>query len=299
MISIIICSANSEMLKEVKANISETIGVPYEVISFENSQGRRSICEVYNEGARLAKYEQLCFMHEDLEFKTINWGNEINRIFAGNPEIGIIGVAGGAYKSDVPSGWGVSCLSPATLYCNFMQSFKRSDGPTKHFHSNPGTDSLAEVVCVDGMWFCTLKKIALEYPFDEALLKGFHCYDIDFCINVHQHYKAAVTFNILLRHFSEGGYDKGWFEDTLKIHDKWKEKLPLTVVSLSENEKQALQKSSYKWILQMMINMNYSLSDLLSYLARCKREGKLSNKLYLKYVYYSVKYRKQKQVERD
>ena len=77
MISIIISSANSKQLEEVSQNVAQTIGVPYEIISFNNADGSMGICEVYNKGTAKAKYDLLCFMHEDLLFKTMDWGKVV------------------------------------------------------------------------------------------------------------------------------------------------------------------------------------------------------------------------------
>lgn len=73
MISIIICSKNKDLLKDVSANIELTIGVPYEIIAIENNKGEFGICKAYNDGASKAKYDIFCFMHEDISFETQNW----------------------------------------------------------------------------------------------------------------------------------------------------------------------------------------------------------------------------------
>ena len=40
MISIVIASVNETHLANVKTNIADTIGVPYEIIDFENHEGK-------------------------------------------------------------------------------------------------------------------------------------------------------------------------------------------------------------------------------------------------------------------
>jgi hypothetical protein len=94
MISVVIASANPGLLTNVITNIERTIGVDFEIISFENGNGERGICELYNIGAQRAKYDILCYMHEDLEIKTLDWGREVVRIFNQRQGVGVIGVAG-------------------------------------------------------------------------------------------------------------------------------------------------------------------------------------------------------------
>ncbi|SEM69296.1 hypothetical protein SAMN05216436_106223 [bacterium A37T11] len=58
------------------------------------------------------------------------------------------------------------------------------------------------VAVLDGVWLCTRKNIALKFPFDERSLKGFHCYDLDFSLNVGLNHDFIITYNVLLERFS-------------------------------------------------------------------------------------------------
>jgi hypothetical protein len=290
MISIIISSAQKHLLHEVSKNIEVTIGTPYELIAIDNSNGAMGICEVYNQGARRAKYDVLCFMHEDIDIKTINWGDVVLRIFRDDPLIGIVGAAGSAYKSLAPSGWATISQTPNTVYCNYFQGFKRTVREPVHFYSNPKDLDIADVVCVDGMWFCTLRQLALKYPFDERLLKGFHCYDIDYCLSIKTHYKVVVAIDILIAHFSEGGYNEAWFNDTLKIHDKWMSKLPISVDNYEPSVQAHLEKGAYKLLLQQLVAMDYPIKKIMFFLRKSWAEGRIRNKMYFKLMFYAIKF---------
>lgn len=123
MISIIIASVNKQLLNNIKQNIEETVGVPYEVIAFENTGGTKGICQIYNEGIAQAKYDIFCFMHEDLALKSFGWGEVIAGLFARHEKIGVVGIAGSTYKSIMPTGWG--CIgAPGSNRSNLIQSFK-------------------------------------------------------------------------------------------------------------------------------------------------------------------------------
>lgn len=259
MISIIISSANKERLQNVICNVKKTIGVPYQLLTFDNRKGQRSICEIYNKGAQQAKYELLCFMHEDIEIKTNNWGQAVNKAFGEHPLLGLIGVVGCSYKSLAPSGWIVEGgVDERVFYMNINQQYKYSDRPTAFYYRNSGNKRLARVACVDGVWFCTKKSYALEFPFDEQLLKGFHGYDIDFSLSINQKYEVAVTFEVLLEHFSEGSFDDAWMSSILKLHKKWSYFLPLDRHGFSKEEIYIIEKKAFRHLLNQLYERNYS-----------------------------------------
>ncbi|HEV7378700.1 MAG TPA: glycosyltransferase, partial [Dyadobacter sp.] len=205
MISVIICSVNLEDLQKVTINVAETIGVEHEIIVFDNRVAGRGICEVYNEGIAKAKYGILCFMHEDITLLTANWGKNVLDTFQQDQQIGVVGVAGGGYKALAPTGW--YCLefeNPHISFQNIIQGYKRTDIEDVHAFHNPYNERLSEVVCVDGVWFCARKEVTQMHGFDEKLLRGFHGYDLDFCLNIFGKHKIVVTYDVLMRHESEG-----------------------------------------------------------------------------------------------
>lgn len=290
MISIIISSAQKQLLDDASKNIEATVGIPYELIVIDNSKGKMGICEVYNRGVKMAKYDLLCFMHEDIDIKTLNWGNEVLKIFREDPLIGIVGVVGCAYKTFAPSGWAAENKKPNTIFSNYLQSFKRVKQSSVHYYNNPDKLERADVVCVDGMWFCTLKDIAIQHPFDQELLTGFHCYDLDYCLNVSQNYKVVVTYKILMEHYSEGGYSEGWLQDTFRLHKKWGYTLPRSTVDIPECVKKKLEKRSFKGMLEKMIELNHSLKEMIRFLRGYHRDGSLNTWSYLKLSYYAMKF---------
>jgi hypothetical protein len=284
MISIIICSASTEELKQVSQNIDLTIGVPYEIIGINNSDGKRGICEVYNEGKRKAKYDTLCFMHEDIEIKTENWGVNVLNIFTENKEIGVVGVAGGGYKALAPSGWYcVEYNSPDKSFQNVIQGFKLKSKPEVHAYHNPYLQKLSEVVCVDGMWFCARKNILNDKPFDEDMLKGFHGYDVDFCLSIFGKHKIVVTYDILMKHSSEGNFNKEWLNDLLKLHRKWNAHLPMTVTkSVSQEELYFTEKRALKNVIEQMLEWEYSFSEVQRMLFSLAKSRKMPLRLFFK-----------------
>src|SRR5690606_19663369 len=104
MISIIVSSHNLNYFKSFSQNVNDTIGIPFEIIQVWNP-GIIGICEAYNKGALNSKYEYLIFCHEDVFFESKEWGNKLITHFNSSSDIGVIGVAGGTYKSNFPSSW--------------------------------------------------------------------------------------------------------------------------------------------------------------------------------------------------
>ncbi len=64
-----------------------------------------NICEAYNRGAAKAKYDILCFVHDDVEFITPDWGKNILQHFADDPDTGVLGVGGSICKCRMASAW--------------------------------------------------------------------------------------------------------------------------------------------------------------------------------------------------
>lgn len=272
MISVIICSARAKDLELVSENIKETIGVPYEIIGYDNSAGEKGICEVYNKGTRRAKYDILCFMHEDVEFRSTDWGSKVASLFIDNPECGLIGIAGGGYKSLTPSGWyNYHLQENGGFHANLIQGFRHTGAPEEQAYKNPDEFALSRVACIDGCWMCTRKSVAQKYPFDETLLKGFHGYDLDFSLSVNQRFQVIVTYEILLHHFSEGNFNKEWADEVMKVHKKWAHVLPVNVAGLKENDLKRIERDAYLGFLQRSLDTGYSYMQLLSLIWTTRR----------------------------
>jgi len=261
MISIIISKYHPSLIENVTANIKNTIGVPFEIVIIENGKGEMGLCEVYNDGAQKAKYEILCFSHEDVEMQTMNWGSIVCDIFNKNKNLGLLGVAGSSYKPLSPSAWWYDNADPGLQMTNYIQSNK-----TRHkgelIYNNPFNENLSDVVCVDGLWFCTPRNIALSLKFDNSVFKGFHCYDIDYSLSVFQQYRVCVCFNILIRHYSEGNKNREWVYDTLKLTDKWGSVLPLHSTNFKGQSRRQEEMFAFYCFLKQMLDLDFSLRKI-------------------------------------
>lgn len=281
MISVIISSVNKTLLANVRQNIADTIGVPFEIIAIDNSKGERGLCAVYNDGASRAQYDVLCFMHEDISLKTQNWGQNVINLFKAEPGVGLIGVAGSSYKPLTPSAW-QGTGGRGTDYMNILQSFKQLPGEPQLFYSNRHDEKTTEVACVDGVWFCTTRQVLNKVKFDEDTFRSFHAYDVDFSMTVRQHYKVVVTYDVLLHHFSEGSFNVEWFLEMLKFHKKWSKQLPAQTEELTQAEKLLIEKKTFRTFIEYLVQAKRPMAEAYQILWRDNRYLKLFPSLFFK-----------------
>jgi hypothetical protein len=286
MLSIIIASVDKVQLQNISENIAATVGVPYEIIATENSGAKKGICQIYNEGIDKAKYDILCFIHEDIHIKTDGWGNTLISLFT-DTSLGLVGVAGAAYLPISPStGGGVNSNA---VYMNILQSFKFQDKETVHDYLNPRNEKLSEVAYVDGVWLCTTRKVASQFRFDEGTCKGFHGYDVDFSLAVGTKYKVAVTFEILINHFSEGNFDRTWMEDNIRVFNKWNSRLPLNIEKLTPSQSYQVEKLTFKRFIEQLLLFKFPVSFAFNTLWKNNTFLRYNMKLFLKLNFFTLK----------
>lgn len=274
------------MLQQVSDNVAATIGSPYEIIAMDNRQSGKGICRVYNEGVAKAQFNILCFIHEDILIDTNNWGRVLQELFT-DPNLGLVGVAGSSYRPLTPTNWGG--IGPDTVYKNIIQSYKFKNQEDVHYQINPKNEKLARVTCIDGVWMCTTKAVASEIKFDEETFTGFHLYDVDFSMAVAQKYNVAVTYEILIKHLSEGTYNRTWFEETLKFFYKWNKSLPFDVEELSQKQILRGERMVFNIFIDQLIQFNFPISTAYDVLWKNFRFFKLSKKLFFKLNFHIYK----------
>lgn len=251
MISVIICSKNNNEFESISANIFKTIGCEYELLFYDNSNESRSLPYVYNLLVKKAKYSCIIFLHEDVEFLSLNWGNTVYQILKSS-NIGLLGLSGSVYKSNYQGVWSASNSS------TYRISGQKS---TLEFSNEK---NYVNVAVIDGCFMATKKELILSYPFDNNLT-GFHCYDIDLSINIGQFYDVAVTKSICFRHHSDGIQNKDWLISSLYIHNKWANKLPKKVGMLVRLDEQTSDYISAQNIYKIMYEQQFSTFRILHY----------------------------------
>lgn len=244
MISAIICSREGVLRDRVSASIAASVGVPHEVVVVDNRDGRYGICEAYNRGAGQARYETLCFVHEDVVFHTTGWGEIVTAILQ-DPSVGLLGVGGSTYRSAGPAGWWF-CAAERMRFR--LIQYRRSRGRAVLEEVNPLGERLADVASLDGLWLCMRRHVWEEHSFDAASFPGFHGYDADISMQVLQKYRVCVTFDVLVEHLSEGKIDRPWLSAARSFSTKWRRQLPVSVLPLSRRELAGAEAYAY-WSL--------------------------------------------------
>jgi hypothetical protein len=200
------------------SHVKKTSGIKnIEIIPIEND-GSKSLTKVYNEILHKAKYDIICFSHDDIEFTTNNWGRKVIKCF-NKTNYGIIGFAG---TSKLISGkwWEV----PETSYKNVIH--KINGNLEKVFYSSPTYTDIIDTCILDGLCFF-VNKNKIKKNFDESF-DGFHFYDIDFTFNNYINGVRIGCFTkIDIIHKSLGNPNEEWEKNKRKFEEKYKEYLPI------------------------------------------------------------------------
>lgn len=261
MISIIVCSRHEAFDSILKNNIHNTIGVPFEIIHINNSQNNYSIFSAYNEGIKQSKYSYLCFIHEDIMFRTSRWGELICDAFKSDKSIGMIGVIGSSVIFDIFDGWW-----HGPLVGQLLQSTKETPNNNNFNICNDKRPVLSDAVVCDGVFLAFPKAIFNNISFDDQNFKGFHCYDSDISMQViTSGYKIKILNNMLIEHYSEGSVDLKFHNECCIFMNKWSSQLPISINEISKEELITLRLKYVKKILRLNYRINESI-----YLAESK-----------------------------
>lgn len=255
MISIIVCSKYSSLDKKFLSNVAETTGIPYEVIHIDNSDGQYSIFEAYNKGIAQSQFPYLCLVHEDVLFRTQDWGKRVITHLSDNTT-GIIGIAGSETASRVPFTWSFS-----GVYFRWIYNY----GKGKRVIYNPltVTEIKKQAVLLDGVFMCMHKNVTNKIRFDETLT-GFHGYDLDISLqSCFAGYTNYVVFDILIEHLSSGYKNIRYYKNLVQLYGKWEQKLPLHVgPPLTEKEVCDMESKKLKILVSKMAKRGFDYKEI-------------------------------------
>jgi len=249
MISVITCSIKPEICKRMLDSVSQTIGVEHETIVFDNRETKYGLCKAYNEAAKNAKGDYLCFAHEDIVIKTKGWGEKLTEFAEQSDKCGIIGVAGGrcAKRNFIDYG-GPDRLIKIYDPGNFGNNLDPETNLFYHY-SNPNNELFSKVVCLDGVFLFVKKSIWKNNKFDEETFKGFHFYDADFSFSISQKYQNYIYFGMDIYHFSSGNVEKTFCENMYLFQKKWKDRLPYCLPGYKISFMEELRRASQSFFL--------------------------------------------------
>lgn len=221
---------NQELTESAGLNEHELTIIPYE------NDGSMSLTATYNdlwECAESFKDAVFVFIHDDIHFKTKDWGKKLLALFNDNA-IDIIGVAGTdtlhlhgnwirnkTYDFNYPNVWG-----KVWHIKNGEEELSDYTSTIKH------CATLQPVVALDGIVLAFNPDTCEKF---NEYFDGFHFYDIAFCVeNALQGKRIAVTESIQILHESEGTTSDAWEQSRLKFTEKYRSHLPISVQSLTK-----------------------------------------------------------------
>lgn len=264
MLSIIICSRKPSPDLLLANNIKKTIGVEYELVFIDNSKNRLSIFSAYNEGIRQSKYPYLCFIHDDVNFITNDWGKKIIAHISGD-KIGLAGLAGGDAMLKIPYDYGALNRSMSIIHIDKSGVMpKEIVKMPKDFH-----EKSRSVVLLDGVLLCGKRSLFDEIKFDETI-GLFHGYDLDISMQSHMKgYTNLVMYDVIVQHFSKGRMDSEYFRTIKRVYEKWRSVLPVFERKISVKEIQnlleKLEKSIAKKLLKWLVRSRMPSNEIADY----------------------------------
>lgn len=266
MLSIIVCSKHKSLEAVFQKNIEETVGIRHELISIDNSEGKYSIFEAYNQGIALSRFPFLCFVHEDVKFHTENWGEKLVAHLS-DPGTGIVGVAGSDMITQVPAGWAVSGKK-----LNIIQSDKKKNKSSKIKIPHNFEGKSRDVILLDGVFLCMRKEMTEKINFNEHL-KGFHGYDLEISLqSIAAGFINKVVYDIELEHFSKGRKNSTYYRNLISVYTHWERIIPLYVRKKpSEAELLALEKKKLDMLTHRVLKRGFGLGETISLYVRYSR----------------------------
>tara|TARA_R100000008_G_C3587535_1_gene173710 strand:- start:4413 stop:5117 length:705 start_codon:yes stop_codon:yes gene_type:complete len=190
---------NTRLSKSLTYHKENQSVVNYELEpTFNNTTG---LCSVYNNYLTkkyLKKYDCILFVHDDLHIDSVNFLTCIREYFKKGYDV--VGLAGGSkIQIKKPCLWHILC-KPETLSGVVAHYKNKTDYYQTIFGQVP-----KEVVLLDGLFLAVkTKSLALHnIRFDENI-KGFHHYDLKFCLDCHLAGMRLTTAPIQVIHDSPG-----------------------------------------------------------------------------------------------
>jgi GT2 family glycosyltransferase len=250
MISLVICSRTSQLNESLRQNIDKTIGTEYEIILIDNSKNKLSIFEAYNKGVELSKYSFICFMHDDIQYLTDNWGKLALAHFENN-QVGAIGISGSPYLSLFPGPWWSS-----GLISKFIVEFDNQKETLVNISYKKPQNNAVEVVALDGVWLFVRKSVFNKIKFDNSSFKGYHFYDLDLSMQLKKSgFILLSVFDILIKHQSMGNINYSWVKNGFLFTNKWKSMLPISLNPVPIKQLLYFEFKSIKFFLKTLYRL--------------------------------------------
>ena len=250
MIEIIICHTDTELIENLRRNIADTCGAAHVLSPVDNRDGKYDIFQAYQSQISRSKADIIVCCHQDIIFRSNNWGVLLEKYFTDNPNAGAIGVAGGSAQSAVPGGW----MTAPPECCRLINLIQHDNNGNVFTDCTITQDiPLYPAAAIDGVFMAFRREVFNEVSFTGHDLTGFHGYDIYISLQLQKHnWKVLVSSEILIEHFSMGKYSKQYIENICKVHDIHREILPVFTSDNTRENRRFETKSLYFFACTMI-----------------------------------------------
>lgn len=219
-ISIVVSShLSEEENNKFKTHLLKTIGLKNPEILIYQNFNEYSLTEIYNIGLNESKNDIVLFIHNDIIFNTNNWGKILLNKF-NTSDHGILGIAGTTDLNENGVWWGDSSKMIGSVF------HKHNNKTFESKYSNSYNKEIIDAVVIDGL-FIGINKNKIQKSFIEDF-KGFHYYDISFCIeNFLKGVKIGIIFDLKITHNSIGITNEQFENNRKQFIETYKDNLPL------------------------------------------------------------------------
>jgi len=200
-----------------------------EIIEVVNN-GDKSLSEVYNSIITNSKWDVVVLIHDDLILPHNSFKSILNTF--NETDYGIIGLAGTTHLPNSGVWWG----DRSKMIGIVNHKWEGKTHQSKYSHN--WKKEIKQTVLVDGLFIGVHKK-RIKKVFNENY-KGFHFYDIPFCIDNHlSGVKIGVTFDFVVTHKSIGQTDEKWEENRKQFISEYQ--LPISITPEIQLPKDEIQ----------------------------------------------------------
>ncbi len=167
----------------------------------------------------------MCFVHEDVVFHSLNWGENVLDEFNSDSNVGMLGVVGGHILTSISTcWWSTSCRRGSLIQGNYLNGNYISH--RTYYTNNNDEDKF--VVAIDGVWMVIRKILFDKISFDSNTYIGFHFYDMDISMQIISlGYKILIVDGVDIEHRSSGNVNGSFYRNCIEFHKKWDYMLPV------------------------------------------------------------------------
>ncbi|MBN1130345.1 MAG: hypothetical protein JXA71_15240 [Chitinispirillaceae bacterium] len=205
MISVLTCCRHPMPASVQERNVAKTVGAPHEYRIIDASRGGMNFAGAYNWAAGQAPGDLIVFIADNCHFMSMNWGAVLEAKFAGDPSLGIVGVAGTQHLFRDKYSW--TAAGRPFVKGRIVYHLQNNDFFAVAFSVEKGD---CEVVACDGGMLAVRSGLVKQVRFDEEAFTGEHFWDLDFCLRARASSRVIVTSDITVKRLTQPVYDKEW-----------------------------------------------------------------------------------------